>query len=194
MIEDNQITSRVAQVGDIFILLVPSGSDLQKLRKWQFEFQSKFGGQIVDFIHITCQRFSPKDDYYEDLCITNLARAFEQTESLAITTDKIIQFYARYWCNFVIRWRVEETPQYQKFRNMMESILLKINCPSHFSRLRHASCTALNLETKLDISNLNQQYQFPQFLFTASELQVSKLLSDNQFEILATINLKKTKG
>jgi len=190
MTEDFKIKSRVAQVGDIFILLVPSGSDLQKLRKWQVDLQSKFGGQIVDFIHITCQRFSPEDSYYENLCIKNLERAFKYTESFAITTDKIIQFYAPYWCNFVIRWRVEETLQYQKFRNMMESILLKIKCPSHFSRLRHASCTALDLETKLDISNFIQLYQLPQFLFTANVAKISKLLSDNQFEILATLNLK----
>jgi len=194
MQKNRENKKRVAQTGDIFILLVPTGPDLRRLKEWQVDLQSQFGGQIVDFMHITCQRFSPNEDHFEDICITNLVRAFEDTENFPVTTDKIIQFHAPYWRKFVIRWRVQETPQYQGFRNLMESILLKINCPSHFSRLRHASCTALNLETKVDIPDSIQQLQFPRSLFTARELQVSKLHSDNQFEILATINLRNITG
>ena len=75
----------------------------------------------------------------------------------------------------------------------MTSVLSEINCPTHFSRFRHASCTALNLDRKLDSIEPDQNYNFPIFLFDAEKLLISKLHKDNQFEILATINLKQPK-
>jgi hypothetical protein len=185
---------RVAQVGDIFILLVPSGPDLERLKKWQIDLNNHYCGQIVKLIHITGQRFSPKENHFEDVCIEHLRETFEKIEGFPIYTDRIIQFYAPYWDRFVLRWRVQERKEYREFRDRMDSILCEINCPSHFSRNRHASCTALFLDERVHTIIENNNETFPKFLFMALELQVSKLIDENHFEILATINLKKPRN
>jgi hypothetical protein len=190
MEEETEKKYRIAQPGDVFLLLIPIGSDLERLQLWQSELNSIYGGQIANFIHITCQRFSPEEDKFEVECITRLEQAFHNLASFPIFTDKIIQFYAPYWGRYVLRWQVQETETYKSFRNLMDSVLSKLKCPSHFSQLRHASCTALDLNNKQDFIKVAKNRKFPEYLFTAKELLVSKLHPDNQFEILTTITLQ----
>lgn len=190
MVKETKKEYRIAQPGDVFILLVPTGSDLERLQQWQSEMNSIYGGQIANFIHITCQRFSPEEDEFEAECIYKLEQAFNNLDRFPIFTDKIIQFYAPYWGRYVLRWRVQQTEAYKSFRNLMDSVLSKLKCPSHFSQFRHASCTALDLNNKQDFIKDDQDKKFPEYLFTAKELLVSKLHQDNQFEILTTIALQ----
>jgi hypothetical protein len=106
-----------------------------------------------------------------------------------VFTDRVIQFFAPYWGTHVLRWRIQETYAYAKFRDTLDLTLTKIDCPSHFDRLRHASCTALNLEEKVALEVNPTGRTFPTLLFTARELLVSQLVGDNDFKIIETISL-----
>jgi hypothetical protein len=180
---------RIAQPGDIFILLVPSAQELHLLRQWQTELQARFGGQMVNHLHITSQRFTPRDGQLEGSCIQPIKDALGTIKSFPVFSDMLIQFCALYWGTHVLRWRVQETDAYKDFRTILDLTLSRVNCPSHFDRLRHASCTALNLAEKVDLEGNPPGRKFPALLFTARALLVSQLVGGNEFNIIESITL-----
>jgi len=185
-------TYRVAQPGDIFLLLVPSAAELDRLRQWQAVLQQRYGGRLVEFPHITCQRFTPPEGQFSEQCIASLQDDLKSQSQFMIYTDGLIQFYAPYWGTQVLRWRVQENDDYAKFRDKLDATLSKTRCPSHFDRLRHATCTALDLEQAVNLEPNPGDGPFPAPLFKARELLVSKLVDENRFEFLDTICLPET--
>ena len=183
------IKQRVAKPGDVFILLVPSAQELHLLHQWQLELQARYGGQIVNHIHITSQRFTPRLGVLERSCIQYLKEVLESIPSFPIITDMVIQFFAYYWDTHVLRWRVQETDAYTKFRDVLDMTLTKIDCPPHFDRLRYTSCTALNLNGEVDQEPHPPTRTLPADLFTARDLLISQLVGSNEFKIIETITL-----
>ncbi len=181
--------SRVAQPGDIFILLVPSAQELHRLQQWQSDLQSIYGGHPVNHIHITCQRFSPMAGQPDQFCTAELKSKLHRLQAFNILTDQFIQFRAPYWQTYVLRWRVQETPEFADFRHQLDELLTEIDCPSHFNRDRHASCTALNLSRRVSIDKNLSKNNFPIQLFSAKKLIISQLRANHQFKILENIQL-----
>jgi len=188
--KSNTSIHRVAQPGDIFILLVPSAQELHLLRQWQEELQTRYGGKPVSHIHITSQRFTPLQQDLEKTCIDKLNEDLQNLHSFPVFTDMLTQFYAPYWDTKVLRWRIQETNAYAAFRDILDNILLNINCPSHFDRQRYATCTALNMDHEVDLESNPPGRLFPALLFTARKLLISQLVDKNDFEIIETINLR----
>ena len=186
----NNSDHRIARPGDIFLLLVPSARELHRLSAWQAKLQSRFGGRIVPDPHITCQRFSPTQGLSQDDCLQNLAGELGSIRSFPIYTDRLIQFHAPYWQTQVLRWRIQETDEYAEFRDHLEITLHRIQCPSHFNRLRHATCTALELEQPAELPGEIATAGLPAILFTASTLLVSELLDSFEFAILQTLRFR----
>ena len=187
---------RIAQPGDIFILLVPSESELEQLRHKQIDLQSQYGGQLIDPIHITVERFSPGNELCTEDCITPIKRSLYQVQPFQLRTDALIQFFAPYWHSQVLRWRVQESAIWNDFRDLLERTLRDIGCPSHFVRRRHATCTILKLDGEIDLPPEAQDFSLP--LFTVRQIWISVLKEDGQFEILEKITLgdshTKSKG
>jgi hypothetical protein len=184
-----RVNQRIAQPGDIFILLVPSAQELHLLRQWQADLQIRYGGKTVKHLHITSQRFTPHQDLLEESSLELLKNELQNLQPFPVFTDKLIQFYARYWDTLVLRWRVQGTDAYTRFRKVLDQTLEMIQCPSHFDRQRHASCGALNLDVGSDLEVNPPLRKFPAYLFTARDLLISKLVGDNEFEIIETIKL-----
>jgi hypothetical protein len=180
---------RTAQPGDIFILLVPTAQELHLLRQRQSDLAARYGGQVVANPHITCQRFSPNLAEPKSDCVAKLKTKLETIPRFPLYSDRLIQFYAPYWQNMVLRWRVQVTRPFAAFRNKLDRTLARLDCPSHFNRVRHASCTAINLEKAIDLQANPAHGEFPTPLFTARECWVSALQEDGQFTILETIKL-----
>lgn len=181
-------TPRVAQPGDIFILLVPDGADLGRLGQEQDRLQNQYGGQIIAPIHITTQRFSPKNGQITSNCVNALREKLRSFTPLPIMADDLIQFFAPYWQCQVLRWRVQETPAWSSFRSQLESTLTEIGCPSHFSRRRHATCTILKLDHKVVLTSYSEK--LPLKLFTAQEVWISTLKNGGEFEIVEKLDLE----
>jgi hypothetical protein len=183
-------THRVAQPGDIFILLVPPAQELHQLRQWQAELQARYGGEPVSHIHVTSQRFTPHQGQLEERCVEQVISDLQGIPSFSLNTDMLVHFYAPYWNTNVLRWRVQETSAYAEFRDILDETLLKIDCPSHFNRQRHATCTLLNLDHEVDLKDNPPNRQYPAHLFTAREVLISQLVENDDFHILETVRLK----
>lgn len=184
------MTNNTAQPGDIFLLLVPSAQELHQLRKKQFVLNQFYGGKLVEFIHITCQRFSADKESRIIPCIQHLSNDLQNIQTFKIYTDSLIQFYAPYWKKYVLRWRVQETEPYRIFRDKLNTFLSKIGFQTHFNRQRHATCPILNLSKKINLESTTPITVFPMELFTAKNLWVSKLQADGSFEILSRISFQ----
>ncbi len=178
---------RIAQPGDIFLLLAPSGDDLQRLRIEQRNWQTQFGGFPVEPIHITVERFSPDDQQLPTDCVTKLSDNLGDMQAFPVTADAVIQFFAPYWQSYVLRWRVQRSPEWVRFRDQIKATLEMIRCPSHFVRRRHATCTILKLEDIIILPTPLPKISLP--LFTVRELCISTLGSDGHFEVLEKLNL-----
>ncbi len=181
-------TPRIAQPGDIFILLVPTGDDLDRLQRLQGKLQAQYGGQPVTPIHVTVERFTPIDGKLTQDCIPALNEIISNIEPFQISTDALIQFYAPYWRSYVLRWRVKETDIWNKFRDLLEITLCEVQCPSHFTRRRHASCTILKLDNEVTLPA--NPFEIVQPLFVVREFWVSLLTEENQFDILEKLKLR----
>jgi hypothetical protein len=181
-------TPRIAQPGDIFILLVPTGPELKQLRHKHAQLQTQYGGRLVDPIHITVERFSPENGQFTQDCIAPIKKTLHRVRPFQLTVDALIQFFAPYWQSQVLRWRVAESPTWSDFRDLLENTLSEIGCPSHFVRRRHATCTILRLDHKVNLSS--EARDFPRPLFTARHLWISMLKEDGLFEILEKLELR----
>ena len=181
---------RLAQPGDIFILLVPVAQDLQVLRQKQAELQAQCGGQIVDHVHITCQRFTPNHEQIAATCVATLTEEIGAFAPFPVFSDGLAQFRAPYWQTQVLRWRIQETEAWKSFRLFLDQSLAKHGCPSHFSRQRHSTCTTLSLDAKVNPEDCANNTSFPFRLFTAREVVISQLTENGQFAVLEIIELE----
>jgi hypothetical protein len=181
--------SRVAFPGDTFILLAPSAQELHLLQQKQTEFQSQYGGKIVDYIHITCERFTPKRTDFPNECSAVLKHHISNLEPFPVFADALIQFHAPYWRNHVLRWRIQESASWENFRTVLAKTLKGIACPSHFDRYRRSTCSILTLEQAVPLMEKQHKLNFPQKLFTAQKVRISQLKENYEFEIIETIQL-----
>ena len=179
---------RAAQPGDIFLLLLPTGEDFARLEQEQDSWKTRYGGQLVRPIHITVQRFSPNKNQIPKDCVNTLRVNLSGMQPFAVDADAIIQFFAPYWQSYVLRWRVKSTPAWSNFRDHVKTVLDQIHCPSHFQRQRHATCTILKLNDKVDLPSATTEISLP--LFTVREILISTLKEDGNFEVLERIKLQ----
>ena len=150
--------------------------------------QDTFGGQPVEPIHITVERFSPDNQQLPQECVAKLRDSLSEIRAFPVMGDAIIQFFAPYWQNHVLRWRVQRTPEWIEFRNQIKSTLKNIDCPSHFVRRRHATCTILKLEKKIILPTPPPVISIP--LFRVQELLISTLREDGNFELLEKLKIR----
>lgn len=178
---------RAAQPGDIFLLLIPSGEDLERLRHEQRAMQVQYGGHPVEPIHITVERFSPQEPQLPRECVTKLRDSLAAVQPFSIEANAIIQFLAPYWQSYVLRWRVQQSSAWVNFREQIKATLKDIDCPSHFVRRRHATCTILKLENKVTLPTPPPEISLP--LFIVKELRISTLRDDGYFEVLEKLKI-----
>ena len=88
---------RLAQPGDIFVLLVPSEDELPALLQRQLALQARFGGRPQKDMHLTCQRFSlPDDRLLEDL-IRRLETRLSAPAPFPIVALDVMQYNSPFW-------------------------------------------------------------------------------------------------
>lgn len=180
---------RVAQPGDICLLLTPAARELQRLRSHQIKLQARYGGKIFEHIHITCQRLSLDREHNTFEFIDQLDKRVKWLKPFPLHADNIIQFYAPFWQTQVLRWRIQETEPWMKFKYNLLDILSEMDSPSHYDRIRRATCTALVLDSDENMDLSEMLPTFPLHLFTASQIEISRIKKPNDFEYLGTVEL-----
>lgn len=183
-------THRIAKPGDVFLLLIPSPEELSLLQEEQRKLQSRFGGEIVNFVHVTCERFSPTKEEEEEHCVAYLRQNVTALSPFMLYAEKLVQFFAPYWGQEVLRWQVKENNDYTHLRRFIAASLDTTGCGSHFDLDKPTTCTSLRLEEKIELGSEIALENSPFPLFKADHLWVSKLIGENEFTILAKIRME----
>ena len=145
---------------------------------------------MVDFIHITCERFLPKQGKEEKGCIDHLISELTKITPFRLFANQLVQFFAPYWDVEVLRWQVKETDEYSNLRKVLAAALHRFGCSPHFDLHIPTTCTALRLREEIDLRNQGTDESIPNPLFEANHLWISKLVRKNQFDILEKLSLK----
>ena len=180
-----------AQTGDLCLLLFPGEEDLLGLRQRQAVLQARYGGQIYDDVHITCQRFTPSPEQSLTDLLDNIALELRLGHAFPLYTNELVQFYARFWKNYVIRWQVQRTWAWQQFRQRVERMLLDMNCTLHYPPHQAAVCSALVLDMATNLRPY-PDVVFPHHLFDVGQFVVSQIEGPGQFRQLVHFQLEET--
>ncbi len=177
---------RTAQSGDLFLLLTPTAQELQRVQQYQLNLQDIYGGHRIDHIHITCQRFSLENGLSTKYIVDYLQKEISKFTTFPIFADKVIQFHAPFWQSQMLRWRIQNTNAWVEFQYQLRTLLNEMNCPSHYERIRRATCTALMLDSKVSVEQEDIHTKYPFYLFQACQVMISRV-RPNSFEYIGKI-------
>jgi hypothetical protein len=181
-------TVKPALPGDICLLLVPTKRETAVLHARQVKLHALFGGEIVDEMHITCQRFNFPKTVDQPWALRHLQEKIASEKSFMVTSGNYIHFFSPFWGFYALRWHVLEDATWLNFRSKLESCLLEIGLSPHYPPEKHATCTALNLGHEINPNELAKDI-FPIPLFRARKMVISRIIQRAEFEILGTFNL-----
>ena len=189
--DPDEIFIRPTRTGDICVLLEPSDRvELKQLRQYQNALQANFGGEPAEVIHLTCQRYEiQQKDQLNDL-VENLLKTRNEIKPFPISAVSLSALHEEYRDTNILKWCVQVTDDLMRFLAFIENGLLTSGIlPLQKSWFVPTLVTALVAIHDLNIESKIEGLKFPQYLYYASQFQLSKICAPSEFEILATIQL-----
>jgi len=183
---------RPAQVGDVCVLLEPSQPhEIHRLRRRQAALQARFGGVPIRHVHLTCQRFACQDQDLLGTFVRNLTRALEPLEPFPLTAIALKPRYISIRQTNILKWEIRVTPDLEGFVARVEQALMALGIPPLYrSGFVSSQVTALKDLPGPGPGDLVAQ-GFPQHLFTAGRVLLSRIEGPDAFEILAELRLPR---
>lgn len=177
--------------GDICVLLEPTDQvELKQLRGYQKILQARFGGLPAEVIHLTCQRFEIQQE--DQLCglVENLLKSQYEIKPFPMSAISLSALHEEYRDTNILKWCVQITDDLLRFLAYIENGLLASGIlPLQKSWFVPNLVTALVDLSDLDFENKLGGLNFPQYLYYASQFQLSKICAPGEFKILTTIQL-----
>jgi len=189
--DPDDIFIRPTRTGDICVLLEPSDqAELKQIRQYQNALQANFGGEPAEVIHLTCQRYEiHKKDQLNSL-VEYLLKSRNEIRSFPISAVSLSALHEEYRDINILKWCVQVTDDLMRFLAFIENGLLKSGIlPLQKSWFVPTLITALVGIDDLNIESKIEGLKFPQYLYCASQFQLSKICAPSEFEILETIQL-----
>ncbi|MCU0486771.1 MAG: hypothetical protein MUC85_11760 [Anaerolineales bacterium] len=182
---------RIGQPGDITLLLEPVDPvEIKDMRKHQFALQEHYGGELMEPVHLTCQRFTLNDEQYYPWLLETLTAFAAQYEPFTLQAQGLLPFYSEYRQVSLLKWEVVLDPRLESFSARLEHILMQpwitsLYTPGWVSTLVTALVN-INPETTQPLERLSS---FPHPLFMPGILTISKLQRPSEFEIMDKLPL-----
>jgi hypothetical protein len=189
--DPDDIFIRPTRTGDICVLLEPSNqTELKQLRQYQNALQARFGGQPAEVIHLTCQRFEIQREDQLNGLVENLLKSRNEVKPFPISAVSLSALHEEYRDTNILKWCVQVMDDLMRFLAFIENGLLTSGIlPLQKSWFVPTLVTALVGIYDLNIESKIEELKFPQYLYYASQFQLSKICAPSEFEILATIQL-----
>ena len=177
-----------ARPGDICILLEPNdAAEVNALRQRQLELQQHYGGQVMEPVHVTCQRFVLANPEQYPALVAQLSSLAASYQHFEVSAQGLVPLYSNYRQVHILKWEILREARLVSFSAQLERILeitgiTSLYPPGWVSTL----VTALE-----DISALALGepclFEEPYKLFTPRILTLSKIHGPSEFEILEQI-------
>ena len=185
---------RIGQPGDITLLLEPvDPTEIEAMQQHQIVLQKLYGGQLMEPVHLTCQRFALTNPQQSPALVAMLTAFAGQYKPFTLQAQGLLPFYSQYRQVHLLKWEVILDPQLVSFSAQLEQLLetpwiSKLYSPGWVSTL----VTALVDINPEPSKSPGQLPGLPHPLFTPGILTISKLLEPSEFEIMEKIPLWKS--
>lgn len=180
---------RPAQAGDCCLLLLPTESELARLRAYQSALQTALGGQIVEHVHVTCQRFEPDRPEQLQQIIDRLVDELATSHPFPLLASALVTLQSDFWQSRLARWQVKETADWQTLDTSIRRVLQKLGCQPHYFGDKMPTCSALeHIPAGMKQSEV-VEVPYPKVLFEARQVVISRIDSPGRFTTLKTTYL-----
>lgn len=165
---------------------------MSHLRRLQRSLQERFGGRPQQRVHLTCQRIDAQNAETLRRLQERLRRDLAGIEPPHITATSVILLEHDFWQMTLLRWQIEKTAALRAFLGQLEAACIAVSIVPHYlysSGWIPSNLTALEEIDATTAQATVQRLQFPQHLFTASQVTISRIIAPRRFEILDVLQL-----
>ena len=107
------------------------------------EAAGRLGGQIVAYVHVTCQRFRPDSAEHLRQIVSKMIGELSTVRAFPLMAGSIVTLHSEFWQSTLARWTVQENAAWQSFISKINGLLLDMSCPPHYPGDKPPTCSAL---------------------------------------------------
>ena len=184
------LTWRSTRPGDLFVLLLPLNEQDTPAVQMQRELQAYFGGRPIKPVHITCERFELCDKQNLEEIIRCLEQRANLQPPFPVTAFSVEMIKGDFRGGHLLKWLVHLSDPLSQWIDFVGGILDAVGATRFYSSLGDMwTVTALEGIEEMDASPYLAQATFPQHLFTARQILVSRILGPHEHETLGRFDL-----
>lgn len=172
--------------GTLFVLLTPSDEEeIQQLRQRQEELQRLVGGEPIEPVHLTCQKFELPDDEMILSFSERLETTLDHVTPFAVTAFSACPMYSEFRGSHILKWEVFAGDMLTLACNCIEATIEAHDGSSYYEPGWTPSLvTALRDIPRGSVKAKLRAVDFPYPLFTANHVVISRFEATSQFETL----------
>ena len=179
-----------ARPGDICILLEPGDpAEINALLQRQLELQQHYGGQVMEPVHVTCQRFVLANPEQYPALVAQLSSLAASYQHFEVSAQGLVPLYSDYRQVHILKWEILREAGLVSFSAQLEHVLEAIG----FTSLYPPGWVSKLVTALEDISAPDRDeprlFEEPYKLFTPRILTLSRIHGPSEFEILDQIRL-----
>ena len=184
---------RPAQIGDLCLLIQSSQPISDELYPRQRALQARYGGTLIQPLHLTCQRFAGQDERQWQFLLTHLRQHMGAVMPFPVTAVGLQTLAVPVLQTTILKWVIALTPALLQFQALIDDALAGSGIAGHYAPGFVSSLVAaLRDITPATLTQPLHDSTLPYLLFTADQLVLSRILGPNQFAILATLSSETT--
>lgn len=181
---------RGTRSGDLFVLLVPRKGEATPAVQMQRELQAFFGGRPVNPVHVTCERFDLSDQQHLEEITRRLRQQAKIQPSFPITALSVKTIKSDFRGRHILKWLVDLSDPLSQWIDLVGGTLDAVGARRFYSSLGDIwTVTALEGIEAMDTIPFLAQATFPQHLFTARQILLSRILGPDNYETLGCFDL-----
>ncbi|MBN2005143.1 MAG: hypothetical protein JXA21_17420 [Anaerolineae bacterium] len=190
---ENPIHARPAAKGDICVLLESTRTaEHRRLQQHQCALRARFGGELINHVHLTAQRFACPDPQQLQGFIAQLEQALTGVQPFELDAMAMQTLYVAGMHTNFLKWRVEITNDLENLSRIIERELVAAGItPLYVPGTTSTLVSALRNVPDLPEPELVTPEPFPFPLFTVETLIFSRIESPTAFSNLTEIRLDR---
>ena len=180
---------RPAQIGDLCLLIQSSQKISDDLYHRQRALQARYGGTLIQPLHLTCQRFTSEDERPWQFFLAHLRQNIDTVMPFPLTAVALQTLAVPVLQTTILKWEIARTPALVQFHALVDDALAVSGIAGHYAPGFISTLVAAlrDIISRPSMPPLHDP-TLPYPLFTADQLVLSRILGPNQFAILATLS------
>jgi hypothetical protein len=178
-----------AQIGDLCLLIQSSQpAAAGDLYNHQRALHNRYGGTIIEPVHLTCQRFAGDDERQWQQLLPHLRQGIGTIMPFPLTAVALQTLAVPVLQTTILKWVVDVTPALLQFHALVNDALQRSGITGHYPPGFTSSLVAALRDIAPPMPPLHDP-ALPYPLFTADQIALSRILGPNEFAILATLSV-----